>query len=334
MNLSVLLFAAALLLDGAVLLLSLFLRRFSFRVFVPPVCLTMVSVFLLLFSRPVSLCEATLFVLFPAASLMLCGNGEREPVSGYFSWITALSLSILLFLPVGKMVLFPAVLLVLSRILSALARLRHPDASARDTNYYTFSLFSICTIEEMLWFFCVLLSMGGASVPAFALALLLNLYLVFRLLYGSPFFFSSALDGKILAAANSSEGPDAKGTEICESERLLYHRCRRYMEEKKPFLVESFCLRDLASALATNTGYLSRVINRETGLNFRRFINGYRVKYSMDLFRRSPGLSVNDLASLSGFATSSTYYTAFQQFCHESPGSWCRRERRRLLEKK
>ena len=332
MNIPILLFVAAVLLDAAVLSLSLHLRRFTLRVSVPPLVLTVLSVLLLAFPFPLTLSAAALLILFTAASLILSGDGKRGKLSAVLCFLPALP-SFAVFLDhAGRwIILFPSLLLLLFRILPAIRRLRDIPESEPGVDFYRFSIYYSRSVEDLLWFLLVLLSLSGGGALSFALSFFLALYLVFRLSYGSPFFFSPALDGRIRSASMPRQEDSSGKGDSQESGRLLYLRCRKYMEEKRPFLVESFCLRDLASALATNTGYLSRVINRETGLNFRRFVNGYRVKYSMELFRRSPGIAVSDLASLSGFATCSTYYTAFQQLCHESPGSWCRRERRRLL---
>ena len=43
-------------------------------------------------------------------------------------------------------------------------------------------------------------------------------------------------------------------------DQFLYDRCCRYMADRKPFLVESFSLGDLASVLFTNKVYLSKTI--------------------------------------------------------------------------
>ena len=53
-------------------------------------------------------------------------------------------------------------------------------------------------------------------------------------------------------------GPEHTAESDSRFDQFLYDRCCRYMAEKRPFLVESFSLGDLASALYTNKVYLSR----------------------------------------------------------------------------
>lgn len=117
--------------------------------------------------------------------------------------------------------------------------------------------------------------------------------------------------------------PDA----VKASDRELYVKCCRYMELRKPFLVESFSMDDLALALFTNKLYLSQTINACSGRNFRNYVNSYRVMYAMELFRKNTRLRVTDLANLSGFHTPVTFNMAFKLVMGESPGAWCSRVR-------
>ena len=113
-------------------------------------------------------------------------------------------------------------------------------------------------------------------------------------------------------------------------DQFLYDRCCRYMAERKPFLVETFSLNDLASALFTNKVYLSKAINYYSGKNFRSFVNYYRVMYAMELFRRNKALTVSELGSLAGFHSSTTFNTAFKAVMKESPSTWCARLRKKI----
>ena len=95
-------------------------------------------------------------------------------------------------------------------------------------------------------------------------------------------------------------------------DQFLYDRCCRYMADRKPFLVESFSLGDLANALYTNKVYLSKTVNYFSGKNFRNYVNYYRVMYAMELFRKNKRLKMAALASLSGFHSCTTFNQAFK----------------------
>ena len=115
-------------------------------------------------------------------------------------------------------------------------------------------------------------------------------------------------------------------------DQFLYDRCCRYMADRKPFLVESFSLGDLASVLFTNKVYLSKTINYYSGKNFRSYINYYRVMYAMELFRRNKSLTVAELGSLAGFHSNTTFNQAFKTVMKESPSTWCARLRKKNRE--
>lgn len=112
-------------------------------------------------------------------------------------------------------------------------------------------------------------------------------------------------------------------------DQLLYDRCCRYMADRKPFLVESFSLNDLANALFTNKVYLSKTINYYSGKNFRGYVNYYRVMYAMELFRRNKALTVSELGALAGFHSSTTFNSSFKAVMEESPSTWCARLRKK-----
>ena len=115
-------------------------------------------------------------------------------------------------------------------------------------------------------------------------------------------------------------------------DQFLYDRCCRYMADRKPFLVESFSLGDLANVLFTNKVYLSKTINYYSGKNFRSYINYYRVMYAMELFRRNKSLTVTELGSLAGFHSGTTFNQAFKAVMQESPSTWCARLRKKNRE--
>ena len=121
--------------------------------------------------------------------------------------------------------------------------------------------------------------------------------------------------------------------EMTAIDQMLYDRCCRYMTQQRPFLVESFSLQDLANAVYTNKGSLSKTIRRFSGRNFRQYVNYYRIMYAMDLFRNNMGLRVTELAELSGFHTVTSFFQNFKYIMGEPPSHWCARMRRKQSKK-
>ena len=60
--------------------------------------------------------------------------------------------------------------------------------------------------------------------------------------------------------------------------RLTRERIDSYIETKKPWLNPEFRIGDMAEDLFSNRAYVSTFINTEYGVNFNRFVNGYRLE--------------------------------------------------------
>lgn len=110
--------------------------------------------------------------------------------------------------------------------------------------------------------------------------------------------------------------------------KSVYRKCCHYMESKKPFLVESFSLGDLSAGVFTNKSYVSKAINQSSSLNFRRFVNRYRVAYAQEIFKQNMALRVQDLTMLSGCHSIQTFCAVFKLFTGETPRDWCARMRK------
>lgn len=112
--------------------------------------------------------------------------------------------------------------------------------------------------------------------------------------------------------------------------KVLFERMREKMSEDKLFLSPSFSVDELSRALYTNRGYLSRMINSCTGMNFNMLMNDYRVHYAMGLFRTNPKMKVSELMELSGFNNPVTFNNAFKLIMNVTPGEWCNSFREEL----
>lgn len=157
------------------------------------------------------------------------------------------------------------------------------------------------------------------------LVLVLAFFLAVSVFVGAFLYWK--LRGKTAELMNADILSDSFPT--AATDQYLYDRCCRYMTERRPFLVASFSLQDLANAVYTNKAYLSKTINRYSGKNFRQYINYYRVMYAMELFRKNMGLRVIDMASLSGFRSQTVFLRSFKVVMGEQPGAWCSRMRKK-----
>ena len=142
---------------------------------------------------------------------------------------------------------------------------------------------------------------------------------------------------KDLIRGNLRTPPPQSGPKTEELSRMtrLYERVVTLMEQKLPFLDEEFSLDDLAGAVFTNRGYLSRTINILSGRNFSQFVNYFRVRYGVELIRKDPRLRLINVAQMCGFhsspslwqQTQPSFNAAFKVNMGETPSAFLERLR-------
>lgn len=102
----------------------------------------------------------------------------------------------------------------------------------------------------------------------------------------------------------------------------LYSRIKDLMEEQKPYLDPELSETKMASMVFSNQNYLSRTVNTMSNLNFKQFLNSYRVQYAEGLMRKDPRMQVKEIASLSGFNSTPSFNMAFKLFKGITPGKY------------
>ncbi len=106
--------------------------------------------------------------------------------------------------------------------------------------------------------------------------------------------------------------------------KILYAKIESYMKAQKPFLRGSFTIDDMSRKLHTTRNNISLAINYCSGLNFRNYINSYRVEHAAGLMRRNPNLKKEEVAKLSGFNTLPTFNSSFKKNVNMTPGQYLR----------
>ncbi len=90
------------------------------------------------------------------------------------------------------------------------------------------------------------------------------------------------------------------------------------------FLQPNLSLNDVALRLNTDRVYVSRIINTEFECSFYEFVNSKRIAFAQDLITRSPGLSQEQTAEMSGFASVATFVRVFRNQTGETFSQWRR----------
>lgn len=121
----------------------------------------------------------------------------------------------------------------------------------------------------------------------------------------------------LLGLTDKYRSSSLKGVE----EIKLFERLKNLLEEEKGYLSPVLTLKGMADRLATNTKYLSQVVNHQTGCNFQQFLNLYRVEEAKKkiLSNSFSNLTLYGVALLCGFKNKSTFYKVFKEVTGLTP---------------
>lgn len=100
---------------------------------------------------------------------------------------------------------------------------------------------------------------------------------------------------------------------------------RRQVDEaigtRQLYLNPGLTIVDLAAECGTNRTHLSQFFNNELGLSFRDYINRRRVEHAVQLMA-GQNYKIDELALLSGFGSTTTFYRAFAREKGMTPQKW------------
>jgi AraC-like DNA-binding protein len=140
---------------------------------------------------------------------------------------------------------------------------------------------------------------------------------------------SQSLVGSPIAESPSMPLPDPADE---QRDAYVMTRLNKLLEEETLYLDADLTLQRLSRRLHIPAKQLSRAINRITGDNVSRYVNGFRVRHACELL--NAGASVTTAMLESGFNTKSNFNREFLRLKGCSPSSWLTNniEARRAIE--
>jgi AraC-like DNA-binding protein len=100
---------------------------------------------------------------------------------------------------------------------------------------------------------------------------------------------------------------------------LIYTRLMEIMKEEQLYKDMEINLKTVADLLAITPHQLSQFLNEHLNLDFRNFINRFRVEEAQRLLRTDPGMSILTICFEVGFNSKSTFNTAFKKLSGITP---------------
>lgn len=125
-------------------------------------------------------------------------------------------------------------------------------------------------------------------------------------------------DSQIIKPENNI---NTKDIETANTKDIILNKLNDSMENES-YRNPEISLKSLACELATNTTYLSQVINQNFGCNFKTFIQTKRILWCKIQLDNKTNLSSEQLCFKAGFKSTSTFYAAFKSYLGETPTSY------------
>lgn len=128
------------------------------------------------------------------------------------------------------------------------------------------------------------------------------------------------LEEDYLYSRRYCDSPEA----IMDAKVPLKERLVTAFEIDKHYLRNDVSIESIAVLLHTNKSYLSKTLNNELHMNFREFVNHYRIRTAIEYFADDPTLTMNELREKTGFNNNSSFNSAFKINTGKTPAEWCR----------
>ena len=119
----------------------------------------------------------------------------------------------------------------------------------------------------------------------------------------------------------------AKSTLVNVNRHAKIEELQQLMTSDKMHRDETLNLAKVSAAMSLSTHQLSELINAEYGYGFSHFIRRCRVQDAQQQLLAEPNASILSISLASGFTSQSTFYSAFNEICGETPGAFRKRSK-------
>jgi len=107
----------------------------------------------------------------------------------------------------------------------------------------------------------------------------------------------------------------------------LKEKLENHMRKEEPFLDPSLTIYDLSKQIGTSIKELSLLINHDLNQHFFDYVNGFRIRKAMEIFKNTNDdkLTVLEVLYEVGFNSKSSFNTAFKKFTGTTPSEFKRK---------
>jgi len=116
-------------------------------------------------------------------------------------------------------------------------------------------------------------------------------------------------------------------TEVLHAQNEILNKLENHMKVNEPFMDSSLSVYDLAKQINVPSRELSIAINHNLNKHFFDFVNEFRIKKAMEIFKNTTDekLTVLEVLYEVGFNSKSSFNTAFKKFTGTTPSEFKRK---------
>lgn len=154
------------------------------------------------------------------------------------------------------------------------------------------------------------------------------------------FFNQHLIFGKTVKAkspiplVNEKSIPEPTIVELSKSDKNLLLDIEKRIKTQELFKNPKLTAPELAALVGIPPHTFSQLINTHHGKHFPDFINTFRIQYALNQFDKglNDNLSIEGIATESGFASRSAFYNAFKKITGLTPSVYIRQEKERQIQ--
>jgi PAS domain S-box-containing protein len=112
-------------------------------------------------------------------------------------------------------------------------------------------------------------------------------------------------------------------------EVTLFRRLNTLIISENLFHDPNLDIKLVATSLKSNTKYLSQVVNNQSGYNFKKYINQFRINKIKEMIKdpQNRVLNLFEIAQQCGFKNKSTFHKVFREFTDTTPKEFLKRRK-------
>jgi AraC-like DNA-binding protein len=105
----------------------------------------------------------------------------------------------------------------------------------------------------------------------------------------------------------------------CLNTGLIKQRLEELMDDEQVYKDMELNLNTLAQKLSISSHQLSQFLNDQLQVNFRNYVNGYRIRAAERMLKENPSMNISAICYEVGFNSKSTFYTLFKEQTGKTP---------------